>query len=284
MVGRPGACQLCSRRGLTILCLAIVQASNPTQTSLVLGYVLNHPTFLRSSSHSYAYTPITDSCQPVHNDFTISCNSRDAVYFVSSRNAWCKRKHHWPWPSHNGDRTNIPGETISVPCDIRPAPLVFPRYWNFPRRQVIFPCVSCPSLLTERSLIIGRYKGGIARIIIMSILSVCVTVAYFAWSFYLWTHVSKFGLQSECNNEVKYIFFFASVRATVPWLQRLWLASLSISTILMAVALVVALAVSIMFALTNRDEPRTGDDSLTDDSEDTSFSMQRLYVRFPRLL
>jgi hypothetical protein len=56
-------------------------------------------------------------------------------------------------------------------------------------------------------------------------------VSFTAWGLYLWVHVKDFGSQPECNDRIKYVFFFFTVRATVPWLRGLWIAGLVISAV-----------------------------------------------------
>ena len=46
------------------------------------------------------------------------------------------------------------------------------------------------------------------------------------YAFYVWATAPTFGTTPECNNEIKYIFFFRSVRATVGWLRNLWMTGL----------------------------------------------------------
>ena len=48
------------------------------------------------------------------------------------------------------------------------------------------------------------------------------------WSLYVWIKDSRFGPQQECNHLVKYVIFFASVRATINWLRTLIIVMLSL--------------------------------------------------------
>ena len=52
------------------------------------------------------------------------------------------------------------------------------------------------------------------------------------WSLYVWIKDSRFGSQQECNHLVKYVIFFASVRATINWLRILIIIMLSLSIFL----------------------------------------------------
>jgi hypothetical protein len=62
--------------------------------------------------------------------------------------------------------------------------------------------------------------------ILLQLLSV---IAFTAWGLYLWAKVANYGSQPACNDQIKYVLFFKSVRATEPWLQRLWIVTLALS-------------------------------------------------------
>jgi hypothetical protein len=59
------------------------------------------------------------------------------------------------------------------------------------------------------------------------------TVAFTVWLLYVWANDSKFGSQPECNHLVKYVFFFANVRATETWLRVLFITYLGINSCVM---------------------------------------------------
>ncbi|KAI9458138.1 hypothetical protein BJY52DRAFT_1269948 [Lactarius psammicola] len=42
-------------------------------------------------------------------------------------------------------------------------------------------------------------------------------LVFIPWSFYVWTKDERFGPQPECNNLVKYVFFFVTIQATARW-------------------------------------------------------------------
>ena len=44
-------------------------------------------------------------------------------------------------------------------------------------------------------------------------------IVFFAWFLYVAIDGSKFGSQPSCNNFVKFVFYFVSVRATITWLR-----------------------------------------------------------------
>ncbi|KAN0132133.1 hypothetical protein V8E53_010052 [Lactarius tabidus] len=52
-----------------------------------------------------------------------------------------------------------------------------------------------------------------------------------SWALYVWTKGSRFGSQPRCNDLVKYVFFFVSVRGTVSWLRILAIVFFSIRMI-----------------------------------------------------
>lgn len=72
----------------------------------------------------------------------------------------------------------------------------------------------------------GKYKLNSLRAGMLLVTQFAVLIAYLGWSLYLWTHTKSFGSQPGCNDQVKYVFFFVTVRATVPWLRIVWMISL----------------------------------------------------------
>jgi hypothetical protein len=56
-------------------------------------------------------------------------------------------------------------------------------------------------------------------------------VAFTGWGLYLWVHVNDYGSNSDCNDQIKYVIMFITVRATVPWLRGLWIAALVLSAV-----------------------------------------------------
>lgn len=55
------------------------------------------------------------------------------------------------------------------------------------------------------------------------------TGVFTVWLLYVWIKDSSFGSQPSCNDLVKYVLFFANVRATVTWLRVLFLLYLVIT-------------------------------------------------------
>ena len=52
------------------------------------------------------------------------------------------------------------------------------------------------------------------------------------WSLYVWFHVKTFGPQSECNDSIKYVFFFANIRSTAGWFVKGAIAFVTIGAII----------------------------------------------------
>ena len=52
------------------------------------------------------------------------------------------------------------------------------------------------------------------------------TAVFTVWLLYVWTKGSDFGSQAPCNHLVKYVLFFADVRATAIWLRVLFIITL----------------------------------------------------------
>jgi len=80
----------------------------------------------------------------------------------------------------------------------------------------------------------GHYKTNneVARLIrvVLAIILIYGTIMLFiGYALYIWTKAPTFGKFPECNDQIKYIFFFHSVPATTRWLRRLWIAGLAIS-------------------------------------------------------
>ena len=56
-------------------------------------------------------------------------------------------------------------------------------------------------------------------------------VAFTGWGLYLWIIVENYGDQSQCNDQIKYVVLFFTVRATAPWLRGIWIAALVLSAV-----------------------------------------------------
>jgi len=68
-----------------------------------------------------------------------------------------------------------------------------------------------------------RSSGQNLRMKIFIAVQTFSTVVFTIWLLYVWIKDSSFGSQPECNHLVKYVLFFADVRATVTWLRVLFI-------------------------------------------------------------
>jgi len=78
----------------------------------------------------------------------------------------------------------------------------------------------------------GNYNSSISthsKRIIITLLTYGALLLFTGYAFYVWAKAPSFGSSPECNNEIKYVFFFHSVRATAGWLRKLWMAMLGIT-------------------------------------------------------
>lgn len=69
----------------------------------------------------------------------------------------------------------------------------------------------------------GYYAWNNARVSIYSAFTILAYAAHLSFAFYVWANAKTFGSQPECNDQVKYVIFFFTVRITVPWLRIVWL-------------------------------------------------------------
>ncbi len=56
-------------------------------------------------------------------------------------------------------------------------------------------------------------------------------ITFTAWGLYVWADVKHYGSHPECNDQIKYVFFFVTVRATAPWLRALWITGIVFSAV-----------------------------------------------------
>lgn len=75
-----------------------------------------------------------------------------------------------------------------------------------------------------------RHSGGSSesqskfrRMKVIIAIQTFTTVVFTIWLLYVWIKDSHFGSQPECNHLVKYVLFFANVRATDTWLRVLFI-------------------------------------------------------------
>ncbi|KAH9035618.1 hypothetical protein EDB85DRAFT_1889202 [Lactarius pseudohatsudake] len=70
---------------------------------------------------------------------------------------------------------------------------------------------------------------------------VLIYIIFGSWSIYVWVKASQFGAQPECNDLVKYVFFFITVRATVGWLRTLFVVTHAMSVLISLANLVMTM-------------------------------------------
>ncbi|KAM6490041.1 hypothetical protein JOM56_014620 [Amanita muscaria] len=75
----------------------------------------------------------------------------------------------------------------------------------------------------------GNIRSHLRRAIVAFIMTYGSVLLFTGYAFYIWAKAPTFGKNSECNDQIVYVFFFASVNATVGWLRRLWMAGLGIT-------------------------------------------------------
>jgi hypothetical protein len=80
----------------------------------------------------------------------------------------------------------------------------------------------------------GHYRSEsvTARLIRVGLAIVLVygsIMLFIGYALYVWVKAPTFGSFPECNDQIKYIFFFHSVSATTGWLRKLWIAALAIT-------------------------------------------------------
>lgn len=88
-----------------------------------------------------------------------------------------------------------------------------------------------PQLVLKPRTLAGKYhwtKGRIAMGVLVQFASV---VAFTGWGLYLWIHVDNYGYPSGCNDRIKYVVLFFTVRATAPWLRGIWIAAIVLSAV-----------------------------------------------------
>jgi len=99
-------------------------------------------------------------------------------------------------------------------------------------------------------------------------------IAFTGWGLFLWVHVNDYGSNSQCNDQIKYVIMFVTVRATVPWLRGLWIATLVLS----AVGLMINFGIqaTILFAMRRAAEEERAEetDSITGRSTRTGAQSQ----------
>lgn len=90
-------------------------------------------------------------------------------------------------------------------------------------------------------------------------------ITFTGWALYVWVRVKDYGNQCQCNDQIKYVVLFFTVRATAPWLRVLWIVAIVVS----AVGLMFSFGVNAMFLFTLK---RTKEE---EQAEETNLPAQR---------
>jgi hypothetical protein len=83
----------------------------------------------------------------------------------------------------------------------------------------------------------GRYQWTTSRAVMALLVRLVSLISLITWGLYLWVNVKDFGSQPECNDQIKYVVLFCTVRATANWLRHVWIAIFAIPCALVAVML-----------------------------------------------
>lgn len=68
------------------------------------------------------------------------------------------------------------------------------------------------------------------RVVVYAITTWSAFALFLSFLVYVWATAPKFGPVDlwDCNNHIVYVFWFKSIRVTVPWLRWLWVAGASV--------------------------------------------------------
>jgi len=87
--------------------------------------------------------------------------------------------------------------------------------------------------------------------------------AFTGWGLYLWIVVENYGDQSQCNDQIKYVVLFFTVRATAPWLRGIWIAALVLSAVGLMIKFVIQTVVLIAVRRAGEEERAEETNSIT---------------------
>lgn len=98
-------------------------------------------------------------------------------------------------------------------------------------------CIAAHSL---SSMSAGKYDWTKGRLVMGILVQFVSVITFTAWGLYVWADVDHFGSETDriCNNQIKYVIFLFSVRATAPWLRKIWIAGLVLSAVGLMVSFV----------------------------------------------
>ena len=104
-------------------------------------------------------------------------------------------------------------------------------------------------------------------------------VSFASFVFYLWANVKHYGSQPECNHQIKFVFFFVTVRATANWLRRLQIA---IYAILFPVVFYNGFVT--LLAHLSADMNRTNEEEEVEETDSSSYAGNYIGMDIPLLL
>ena len=78
---------------------------------------------------------------------------------------------------------------------------------------------------------VGKYHWTKGRVIMGVVVQFVSVITFTGWALYVWVNVEHFGNVKICNDHIKYVIFFATIRATAPWLRGIWIAGLVLSAV-----------------------------------------------------
>lgn len=79
----------------------------------------------------------------------------------------------------------------------------------------------------------GKYHWTKGRVVMGVLVQFVSVITFTAWGLYVLADVKNFGNVSDCNDQIKYVVFFFTVRATAPWLRGIWIAVLVLSAVVL---------------------------------------------------
>jgi len=77
----------------------------------------------------------------------------------------------------------------------------------------------------------GKYHWTRGRIVMGVLVQFVSVITFTAWGLYVWADAKNYGNNSQCNDHIKYVIFFFTVRATAPWLCGIWITGLVLSAV-----------------------------------------------------
>jgi hypothetical protein len=117
------------------------------------------------------------------------------------------------------------------------------------------------------------------RIVMGVFLQFASVIAFTGWALYVWVHVKTYGSQPECNDQIKYVIMFITVRATVPWLRILWIAALVISAVGLMISFVYHAGILFAMRRVRKEEQAEETSSIENNSIRTDAIAKPWYLR-----